>query len=154
MRPLIYIALVCLISCKAQRPLGEPVEGLVLLQDDGYSGISEFGAHAIQEQKVLEHHYAQINRTRKPGLPLPDIDFGTEMALLIFLGEQQGTKKVRVSKVAETGTEMVLAVEIGEDPENNKAIDAGTLPILQPFYLYKMPLSEKRIVFKKVDLEP
>lgn len=147
MRTLLCIALVCLASCKAQQPMGETIEGLVLLQQDGYGGTADFKARAIREQKTLDLFYAQINRTRKPGLPVPTLDFGREMALMIHLGDQQGEKKVMVSMLSETETEMVLAVQIGEGLE-----DPGSQPILQPFYLYKMPLTEKRVTFKKVDL--
>lgn len=152
MRTLICFALFCLVSCKAQRPMGDTIDGLDLLQRDGYSGVADFEGHAIRDQKTLKSFYSQINRTRKPGLPVPSLDFGTEMALLIFLGEQAGEKKVMVSKLSENGSEIVLAIEIGEDPDKNKGTDPGSRPILQPFYLYRMPLTEKSILFEKVNL--
>jgi hypothetical protein len=99
----------------------------------------------------LESFYSQINRTRKPGLPVPEVDFEREMVLLVILGEQAGEKTVTLSTIEETALEVTLIVEIGEDPAAYQDSGPGARPILQPFYLYKMPLIDKRVNFLKLD---
>ncbi|RUA12048.1 MAG: hypothetical protein DSY83_15450 [Flavobacteriia bacterium] len=144
MKRFLFLTCICLLSCNAQKNMGEEIEDLVLVEQDGYSGIEVFEAKEIRETKSLNRFYSQINKTRKPGLPVPMIDFSQEMLLLICLGEQQGKPSVQLSKIKETGAKIFIGVvlEIKEqDP----------LATQTPFYLYKMPLTDKTIVFQLVD---
>ncbi|WP_318345082.1 hypothetical protein [Flagellimonas baculiformis] len=147
MKRFLFLTLVCLLSCNAQKHLGKEIEGLVVLEQDGYSGVGAFEAREIRDTKSLNKFYSQINRTRKPGLPVPMVDFSQEMVLLICLGEQQGQKSLRLSKIKETETEFVVGILM--DGKTGKPEE--TKPITTPFYLYKMPLTDKAIVFQQVD---
>lgn len=147
MKHVLFLTCICLLSCNAQKHLGKEIEGLVLLEQDGYSGVEVFETKEIRDTKSLNKFYSQINRTRKPGLPVPMIDFSQEMVLLICLGEQQGQKSVQLYKTKETDTEIFIGVVV--DGETAKSEEAQ--PITTPFYLYKMPLTDKVIVFQQVD---
>ncbi|MER3373045.1 MAG: protease complex subunit PrcB family protein [Allomuricauda sp.] len=138
----------CLFSCKAQKELaGEKMEDLELVVQDGYSGIMEYETMVIQDTKSLNKFYSQVNKTRKPGLPVPMVDFSREMVIVVCLGEQQGEKQPMLSKINETEDELTIAVELS-DPE--KTDTAQNQAISYPFYLYKIPLSSKTIGFQKV----
>ncbi|HKL90745.1 MAG TPA: hypothetical protein VJ880_06160, partial [Allomuricauda sp.] len=69
----------CLLSCKAQKEdaasVGEEIEDLVLVDHDNFINIDSFETRVIRDAKSLRKFYAQINQTRKPGLPVPMVDF-------------------------------------------------------------------------------
>ncbi|MCR9265820.1 MAG: hypothetical protein NXH86_16830 [Flavobacteriaceae bacterium] len=139
------LMLIGLLSCKAQSLYGEKMEDLVLVAHDGYSGISEYETMVIQDTKSLNKFYAQINKTRKPGLPVPSIDFSTETVLVVCLGELQGEKEPMLSRIQQTEDELLVAIEL-----SNPAKEEGFQAVSHPFYLYKMPRTPKEIHFQKV----
>lgn len=149
MRFLVLVLLTfCLFSCKAQKELaGEKMKDLELVVQDGYSGIMEYETMVIQDTKSLNKFYSQVNKTRKPGLPVPMVDFSREMVIVVCLGEQKGERMPLLSKINETEEELTLAVEL-TDPE--KTDTTQNQAISYPFFLYKMPLSPKAIGFQKI----
>ena len=152
MRELLFIiSVVCLVSCKAQKevkPVGEQMEDLVLIEQDNFSSIESFETRVIRDAKSLRKFYMEINKTRKPGLPVPIIDFSKEMVLLVCAGEQSEEKAVHLSKLKETATELSVAVQMWD---KEKKGDMAILPVYYPFYLYKLPITDKSIDFQKVD---
>ncbi len=62
-------------------------EKLTLLLADNYSGSEVEETMIIKDAKALQRFYSKINRTRKPGLPVPDVDFTKEMILVHCSGE-------------------------------------------------------------------
>ncbi|MBO0323573.1 hypothetical protein J0X14_14785 [Muricauda sp. CAU 1633] len=149
MRFILLLSLtLCLFSCKAQKDLaGEKMEEVELVTKDGYSGITEYEAMEIRDTKSLNKFYSQINRTRKPGLPVPMVDFSKEIVIVVCMGEQKGEKLPLLSKINETEGELTIAVELS-DQKSAENMEAA--PIQYPFYLYKMPLTAKLLNFQKV----
>lgn len=146
MRYAVYLLmLIGLLSCKAQSLYGEKMEDLVLVAHDGYSGIPEYETKVIQDTKSLNKFYAQINKTRKPGLPVPIIDFSTETVLVVCLGELQGEKEPLLSRIQQTEDELLMAIELSAPAKKGES-----QAVSHPFYLYKMPHTSKEIYFKKV----
>ena len=137
----------CLFSCRAQNHLaGEKMEDLVLVAQDEYSGFSEFGTMVIRDTKSLNKFYSQINKTRKPGLPVPMIDFSKEMAIVVCLPEQSGGSEPMLSKIDESESELNIAIKLkGLKTTENE----GNTSLVNPFYVYKMPLATKTINLKK-----
>lgn len=125
--------------------MGDEIEGLVLLEQDGYSGMETFETRAIRDTKSLNKFYTQINKTRKPGLPVPMIDFSQEMVLVVCLGKQQGQQLVTLYKSNETATDLTVIVQLSN---SNKSESVNPQPITNPFYLYKMPFTDKTIIFQ------
>ncbi|GAB4508813.1 MAG: hypothetical protein Tsb004_08100 [Allomuricauda sp.] len=144
--------LIGLISCKVQKDgntlTGEPIDGLVLLDHDDFTNIDTFQTREIQDSKTLNKFYREINKTRKPGLPVPMVDFTKDMLVLVCLGEQQGKKEVALSQLRQTETELWIAIDVWEEKQE------GTVtiqPMYYPFYLYKMPLVDKSLHFQRVE---
>src|SRR5690606_26060953 len=129
MKYFLFLSLVCLLSCKAQKQLGDQIEGLVLLEQDGYSGIETFETRVIRDTKSLNKFYTQINKTRKPGLPVPMVDFSQEMVLVVCLGKQQGEPSVTLSKSNETTTDLTVIVQLSN---SSKAESVNPQPITNP----------------------
>ncbi|MDF0708319.1 hypothetical protein [Flagellimonas okinawensis] len=147
-----YIALFILASCKAQKSghtsVGEPMEQLVLVDHDDYSNVEYFDTLIIRDTKSLRKFYTGVNKTRKPGLPVPMIDFSSDMAIIVCLGEQQGKYAPMLSKLSETDQELSLALELIQE-EGQK--DTTVEPVYFPFYLYKMPLVDKTVTFQFIE---
>jgi hypothetical protein len=138
----------CLLSCKAQQKMaGEEMENLVLVESDGYSGIAEYEVMLIKDTKSLNKFYSQVNKTRKPGLPVPMLDFTKEMAIVVCLGEQKGERVPYLSQLSETEEERTIAIEL---PDLEQSANQTQLPTSYPFYVYKLPISSKAINFQKV----
>lgn len=123
------------------------MEDVVLVAKDGYSGIMEYEVLEIRDTKSLNKFYSQINKTRKPGLPVPVVDFSKEIVIVVCMGEQKGERMPMLSKIGETEEELTIAVELSK-PKSTENIEAA--PIVYPFYLYKMPLTAKLLSFQKV----
>lgn len=152
MRYLFLIMLLGLISCKAQKEnnslTGEAIDGLVLLDHDDFTNIDTFQTREIRDTKTLNKFYREINKTRKPGLPVPNVDFTKDMLVLVYLGGQQGKKEVALSRLRQTKTELWIAIDVWEEEQEG----AVTIqPMYYPFYLYKMPLVDKSLHFQKVE---
>jgi hypothetical protein len=128
--------------------MGDAIEGLVLLDHDNFTTIDTFQIREIRDFKTLNKFYREINKTRKPGLPVPMVDFTKDMLLLVCLGEQQGKKEVALSQLRQNETETWIAVDVWDvEPEDAVSIQ----PMYFPFYLYKMPLVDKTLHFQRFE---
>jgi len=124
------------------------MEDMVLLDHDDFTNIDSFETRVIRDAKSLNKFYREINKTRKPGLPVPMVDFSKDMLVLICLGEQKGEKTPVLSKLKETDQGVTIALEVLEKKQDGKIT---VQPIYFPFYLYKLPLVDKPLTFQRVD---
>ncbi|WP_139063651.1 hypothetical protein [Flagellimonas eckloniae] len=151
MKYLLLILLVCFTSCKAQKETQLTSEqkdsGMILIAHDEYSGISEYETMVIRDAKSLNKFYAKINRTRKPGLPVPTLDFSKEIVLVVCLGEQKGKKLLTLSSNEETENEVSVSIEMVDSDEVEKD---KVQYVSYPFYIYKIPHTSKTINFEKI----
>ena len=124
------------------------MEDMVLLAHEDFTNIDAFETRVIRDAKSLNKFYGEINKTRKPGLPVPMVDFSKDMLVLVCLGEQKGEKKLVLSKLTETDQGMTIAVEVLEKEKDG---EIAVQPRYFPFYLYKMPLVDKDLTFQRID---
>lgn len=144
---LILTICISFLSCKSQKNNRVEEDGssdLILLAQDGYSGIEDFETLVVKDQKTLTAFYSKINRTRKPGLPVPKIDFANEMVIIVCIGEQLGEDLPDLIKKKENDQKIFLSI----NPHDSKKEDHTTL-VSSPFCVYKMPLSSKEVEFIK-----
>jgi hypothetical protein len=145
---LLSLLFVCL-SCKSQKKVVQQNEENLQMDEptlvlkDYYSNIDSSQISVIKDQKALSKFFVQVNKTRKPGLPVPEIDFSKEMVILICAGEQQGSYVPSVTILEEDANNMI--VNVG----GNQAFDSTDTAMSTPFFLYKMLLSEKQITIIK-----
>ena len=117
-------------------------EKLTLLLQDNYSGMDVAETLVIKDVKGLKSFYSKVNRTRKPGIPVPEVDFTKEMILIHCSGEQMDGKQVKLSVEEENDLEVIIRTSV------KKTQKSGTSSaLISPFSVYKMPLTSKRIVF-------
>ena len=143
----ITLVLILCLSCKAQKKAGteedriakDSVLTLVLCDDYGGSVIQEF--QVIKDQKSLQKAFAKINITRKPGLPVPTLDFSKEIAVLASRGEANGSSQLQLKFDTETSDQVIFGFSSSQESENTA--------ITTPFCLYTMPFTQKELVFKE-----
>ena len=142
------LAVICLFftlltSCKSQNKV--PNDGtngsiMELILKDNYSGAVAEEVLLIKDQKSLRQFFATINRTRKPGLPIPEIDFQKDMLLVWCEGETTApTLGLNLEK------ETAEAYFFGKLHPKKKAKNTA---IVSPFLAYKLPLSDKKVIVK------
>lgn len=142
-----FVALVVLLvaACNGQKK--SAVEGsaapsdpqLSLIVHDFYAPVDSTATLVIKNRKDLLKFYAQINMTRKPGLPVPNIDFSKEMVVVRCVGEQAHSGFPELSVMKETPEAIILGLK----GKKSKNIESA---VTNAFSVYKMPLTQKRIV--------
>ena len=147
------IILAFILSCNGQKKAvmekGEGSNNAItsptLVLQDNYSGGIAPDTLIIKDRKSLQKFFSKVNRTRKPGLPLPEVDFTKEMVLIYCSGEQPLGNEVTLSLVEENDQELILKTTMVETTKEKRASTAR----VSPFSVYRMPLTNKRISFKK-----
>lgn len=111
-----------------------------LVVRDNYSGLIEEELLVIREQKSLLAFFSKINKTRKPGLSIPVVDFTKDMLVIWCSGETQNPNTgLKIKK--ETSKRYILS----KRNPNTKAYNSA---IISPFIVYKLPLSNRGIVIE------
>ena len=119
---------------------------ITLLTEGTHGGFKDAKTLIIKDPKELQEIYSQINMMRRPGLPIPEIDFENEMVIVLFMGEKtSGDYATKVEKVIEKDNSLEIVIK--------ESVPKGitTTVICQPFYFCKINRSNKEIVFKKAD---
>lgn len=131
------------VSCKSRATVANhSVEKpkMELIVEGNHSGFDQEQLLKIKNQEELQSFYGRINRTRKPGLQPPAIDFNEHM-LLIWCG---GNRSYDHAK---------LVVRPGDNYLSVHKIDAKVKkgkegPVVSPFSIYKLSKSTKKIKFQ------
>ena len=129
---------------KDKNDLNVDNEKLTLILQDNYSGSDVAETLIIRDAKALKSFYSKINRTRKPGLPVPEVDFTKEMILIHCSGEQTNGEQATLSIEEENKKEVIISTS----HEKSEKSDTSSA-LISPFSVYKMPLTQKVISFKK-----
>ncbi|MBT8309341.1 MAG: protease complex subunit PrcB family protein, partial [Bacteroidia bacterium] len=125
----------------------ESQDYFVILQE-AYGGLEKEENRVITNNKELHEAYGIINRFRRPGLPVPEIDFEKYNVVAIFLGERSsGGYSAEISSISSVKNDLVINVkENRPNPDENQVT-----AICQPFCFVKIPKpdSKQAIVFRK-----
>lgn len=134
--------LVCLmISCKGSEQ-GQSETELTLLMTDAYGGTPESGLEIFRDEGSLKKYFARVNRSRKPGIPVPEIDFSKHIAVAYSSGQTTDTIIPSLRAVRTNQDTLMLKAQ---QPEQVR--DSFTAVRL-PFALYLLPRTEKKIVME------
>ncbi|WP_339839853.1 hypothetical protein [uncultured Maribacter sp.] len=141
-RPVIYYILFFIVqlnSCKGIVSSGlqdNNSTDIVNLLNENYSGFEEEEYFLIKNQEALNLFYGKINRTRKPGLTPPEIDF-TQNMLLVWCGDSKISSFADL-EIKESDENLIIhKLKSRTEKENNL--------IVSPFSVYKLPLSSKAL---------
>ncbi|MEQ8216858.1 MAG: hypothetical protein RH981_01395 [Arenibacter sp.] len=119
---------------------------LQLVLMDNYSGVEDSEFQIVRDLKTLRNFFIQINKTRKPGLPIPEVDFSKELLLIYCAGTTLGVGGTELFVIEDSQDNMVVGSK--ERIPSGKEITNITTT---PFIIYKMPLTPKEISFRKLD---
>lgn len=134
------LTLFFLFSCKGQQNGATTNRSnMEVLVKDNYGGDEKERFLVIKDQKSLAEFYGQFNRTRKPGLPVPEIDFNKEMILVWSPGEQNGNSDLKVKSHA--GKNLILR-------KTKFKKDKEFTAITRPVTIYKLPNNADSIVIE------
>ena len=150
---LVFLALITVfLSCNGQKKSAmvntmeaqeQDNDRLTLVLQDNYAATDTQETMVITDEKSLRKFFSRINRTRKPGIPVPQVDFSKELILIHCAGEQQGNGMPVLTMLNETEEEIVIGM--GKTQKKSKK---GSTATIRPFSIYKMPLTNKEITFK------
>lgn len=141
-------------ACNAQKGIGSKDQeyvnadkGLVLLLRDTYSGQAFPEPQIIKEATTLQKFFAKINKTKKPGLAVPKIDFEKEIVVVYSAGEQMGVAIPLLEIEEETLHSILLKVRY----QNDLSLPGSQEITTSPFCMYTLPKTHKEIIFSKMD---
>ncbi|MBT8185478.1 MAG: hypothetical protein KJN76_11610, partial [Eudoraea sp.] len=93
----------------------------------------------------LKSFFADINKTRKPRLAVPKIDFSKEMAVIFCSGKTTNSEIPGLFMVSESDDRLTLGIK-----RQNTITDSTSTAMLMPFGLYTMSLTDKEVVLDKL----
>ncbi|BFP42739.1 hypothetical protein FGF1_35840 [Flavobacteriaceae bacterium GF1] len=146
MKSLLAVVVLLTFSCKSQKNgteanTAQQDDQLILLVEDAYYPVETPVTYVIEDAKTLKAFFIKVNRTRKPGIPVPVVDFSRETVLVACVGGVRSGLAPRMKIKTETAQtiEVITALEGDED-------DQGALSY--PFCVYKIPKSQKQIIIE------
>lgn len=153
MKIFLFVISLVLVSCNGQKKAAMSAEEiertetenlLELVMQEEQGGFETDEMLVIRDAKRLKSFFSKINRTRKPGLPVPDIDFLKDMIIIQCSDGKSQSNTTFLSVVKETDTQIILisnGLSDGSDTEKIKSYGS--------FSIYKMPASTKEILLDK-----
>ncbi len=151
MKNIVFLVILMLMSCNGQKKTtgnnnttGEEANNtspLSLLLTDNYSGADSTETLVVKDEKALKNFFSKINRTRKPGLPVPKVDFSKDMVIIHCSGEAVNAALVELYVKEESEDSVHIATKKRDKKENTTAA-------MSPFSVYTIPLTKKEIVIE------
>ncbi len=144
----ILLPLLLLTACKtAVSETKVPSENIPFqeLITNSHSNFTEQIYLIVETPEVLLEIFATINSTRKPGIPVPKVDFEKESVAFINIGETStGGHSVTVIEIIEMEEKLIIYCG-GKGPG---AGDYATMVITSPFSMVKFKKQRKPVVFE------
>ena len=146
MKGIVVFFVVSLLGCYSQKKAvvdqnASISQQLVLLVEDGFFPTDSLETHIIRDTKRLNAFFRRVNSSRKPGLPVPKVDFDKEMVLVACLGPTEGEGMPKLKIVEGKEDHLIIMVKKPEKKISDRII-------AYPFCVYKMPKTGKSIHFK------
>jgi len=123
------------------KKMQDSVPGLTFVAGDAYSGVETVETLIITSAKTLKKFYSRVNRTRKPGLPVPDIDFSKEMVVVYCSGAIASDSLPELYVFEETEDEILVGIK----DDNRKPSSSA---VTTPFVVYRMPITDKEVLVR------
>lgn len=122
-----------------------PQETLELIASDLYGGGAREVFTVIRSPGELKKFYSKVNMTRKPGLPVPDIDFSKNAVVLYCSGTTHSADIPEFYLSDQTDSLLVLKKVAYQKSEDSSEARAK----VEPFVLYLLPFTEKKVTLDR-----
>lgn len=125
-----------LFSCKGQKDVlqtGQRGERVKLLVKEQFVPTEDGGMVTLVATnfKELNTFYRDINKTRKPGLPVPQVDFSKEAVILVCSGAL--SEDINLFKVSgEKDTYLITSSQVGYKGEESATMPLYVFVVAQP----------------------
>lgn len=147
MRTLLLSLFLIGISCAGQKGLPadnakdshQEVQMLEHLLSDSHSGVEQETFMVVRDSKALRNFFLQINKTRKPGLSVPVVDFTKEIVVIYCGGIGPGYRSVKIELLKESQDTIILGLKEGTPSQKGGILETT------PFCMYKLPFTQKEI---------
>jgi len=137
-----FVLVVLLIFfCKSQKQNKVIDERLTVLVQDDYFPVESPATQIIKDSKSLQSFFSKVNQTRKPGLPVPQVEFTTHKVLVACMGPVNTDELPIMYVKGETEEEMIIYVKI---PNKNKDSSLQSYP----FCVYSISDEGKKITLE------
>ena len=148
MRAILLSLFLFAISCVGQKGLlsentkdsPQEVQMLEHVLSDSHSGVEKETFMVIRDSKALRNFFLQINKTRKPGLPVPQVDFSKKIVVIYCGGISAGHRSLKLELLKESQDAITLSPKEGA-PFQKEGILETT-----PFCMYTLPYTQKEIL--------
>lgn len=111
-----------------------------LIMSGDHSGFEQEQLLKIDSQVELEEFFGKINRTRKPGIPVPEIDFKRNSAIIRLKGTT--TNNEPDITLQKSSKQSLLLKKIRTNSKKE------TTAVLTPFFIYSVPKTNKEVIIK------
>jgi hypothetical protein len=144
-----------ILSCNGQKKMAAQTKGnaddiLTLIAQDNYSGADSTETMVITNAKALKSFYSRVNRTRKPGLPVPSVDFSKEIVVVLCSSEEVDNQNYGLTILKESDDYMIIGKLPTIEKEGHMNSPNSTT-LVNPFFVYKMPLTDKKVSFEMIE---
>ena len=145
---LLVMPMLIMSACKSQKTGGEDSNnqkdnGLTMVMSDLYGGADTELIEVIKSQKALDNFFLQVNKTRKPGIRPPAVNFDKNLVIVYCSGQTNQTELPQLHAKESESDKIYLSKNMPESVENQ-----GQKAVLMPFGLYIMPLTDKEILLQ------
>ncbi|TLF42277.1 hypothetical protein [Maribacter aurantiacus] len=111
-----------------------------LIMRGDHSGFEQEQLLIIDSRLEFEKFFGKINRTRKPGLPVPEIDFKRNSVIVRLKGTTTNNEPdITLQKSSE---ESLLLKKIRTNSRKE------TTAVLTPFFIYSVPKANKDVIIQ------
>ena len=142
---LLFIACKCPAPAAASKNSQEPARPpLTHVLSENYGGSEEESLQIIRSQAGLKKFFAKVNQTRKPGIPLPKVNFEEQTVLVYCPGRTQNGESSGL-EVTQMREDKILVQPVLKNRQDKSTATAVTLP----FELYTMPRTDMEIELQK-----
>ncbi|WP_123803316.1 hypothetical protein [Maribacter sp. 4G9] len=111
--------------------------GMELVMSGDYSGFEKEQLLKFDSKSEFEVFFGKINRTRKPGIPIPDIDFEKKSVLVRLKGTS--TNNISDITLGMSSNETLLFNKVKTNSRNE------TTAVLTPFFIYTIPKTTRSL---------
>ena len=102
----------------------------------------------VTDENALSKLFSEINTNQEPGYTVPNVDFGSDLIIALFMGEKTtGGFSIHVENIIETSSN----IEIVYKEKGPKPTDMVTMAITHPYCIIKIKKPNKEIKFLKTE---
>lgn len=142
----VVVLSILILSCKSKEKVlpisnNEEDQGMIFIMEDSYFPTEEPLNLKIDDQKTLNNFFSKLNRTRKPGISAPIVDFEEHSIIISCVGEQKNVDRIKLLRKSETENSIEIEIVFVEKKSSQDFF-------FYPFAIYKLVKTNKKIIFK------